>query len=41
LHEPSFGRLMTASVDGYLTNEENARLYGKDENRFVLYPSDF
>lgn len=41
MHEPGFGRMMAASADGNLTNEEIARLYGKDENRFVLYPSDF
>ena len=40
LHEPSFGRVMVASVDGSLTGVEIAKLYGKDENRFVIYSLD-
>jgi predicted acetyltransferase len=40
LHEPCFGRVMVASVDGSLTGDEIAKLYGKDENRFVIYSLD-
>jgi hypothetical protein len=31
---------MVASVDGSLTWDEMAKLYGKDENRFVMYALD-
>jgi hypothetical protein len=40
LHAPGFGRVMVASVDGSLTGDEIAKLYGKDENRFVIYSLD-
>ncbi len=40
LHKPSFGRVMAASVDGSLTNDEIARFYGRDEKLFVIYSSD-
>ena len=40
LHEPCFGRVMVASVDGSLTADEMAKLYGKDEKRFVIYSLD-
>lgn len=40
LHEPCFGRVMVASVDRSLTAAEIAKLYGKDENRFVIYSLD-
>ncbi len=40
LHKPGFGRVMAASVDACLTNDEIARLYGRDEKRFLIYSSD-
>ncbi len=40
LHKPGFGRVMAASVDGSLTSDEIARLYGTDEKLFVIYSSD-
>ena len=40
LHKPGFGRVMATSLDSSLTNDEIARLYGRDEKLFVIYSSD-
>lgn len=40
IYEPGWGRVMGACVDGSLSNEEMAKLYGVGDGRFIIYASD-
>lgn len=40
MYRPGWGRVMAAAVDRSLTSEDIAKLYGIDQNRFVIYPMD-
>jgi predicted acetyltransferase len=40
LYQPGYGCVMAASVDGSLTEQDIANLYGKSEGRFVLSSLD-
>lgn len=40
IYEPGWGRVMVACVDGSLSGEEMAKLYGVGDGRFIIYASD-